>query len=180
MILVVQKHFDKLEAQRKQILDDVRALRPEQQTYRPEPTAWSILEVFDHLMMIEINSLRYMLKKIQGVDDIEKADVFAGFRSSALSFFLKLPIKYKAPPTAEIVRRDFYEFEEMEKEWNEVRTQWSEFLDHFDSPTAEKLIFKHPMMGKLNIIQAIDFIHDHFEHHIRQIERIKAHVDYPE
>ena len=180
MILIVQKHFDKLEELRIRILDDTRGLRPEQLLFRPEPEAWCILEVFDHLITAEGNGLKYMLKKIQGMDTIGKSDITADIRAAILNFTLKLPIKFKAPPAAQIQRREYYDFEEITKEWADLREQYREFLDHFDIAASEKLIFKHPIAGRLNIIQALDFQYEHAHHHEGQIERIKKHPEYPQ
>lgn len=179
MILVIEKHFDKLEEQRKRLLEEVEKLRPEQQTFRPAPDAWCMLEVIDHIALSEFNALRYMLKKIQGVDSIEKTDVFSSIRARMLNTFLKLPLKYTAPPAAEIQRREYYDFKEVTKEWADVREEYKEFLDNFDIPTSDKLIFKHPAMGRFNIIQTLDFQYEHVDHHIKQIERIKNNPEYP-
>jgi len=179
MILLIQKHFDKLEALQREMLDDARRLRPEQQIFRPEPNAWSILEVFDHLITAEGNGLKYMVKKSQGMDTIKKTNLLAKLRLIALNVALKLPFKWKAPPAAEITRRDYYDFEEIAAEWNDVRKRYSEFLDHIDKAASEKLLFKHPVAGRFTIIQTLDFQHEHLAHHQLQIERIKQHAEYP-
>ena len=53
MILVLEKEFERLEKQRKDILAEVRGLTNVQQTWRPNPDAWCLLEVFVHLMTAE-------------------------------------------------------------------------------------------------------------------------------
>jgi uncharacterized damage-inducible protein DinB len=179
MILMVQKHFDKLEAQRNRVLAEVGKLKPEQQLFRPTPDAWSMLEVFDHLITAETNGLRYMEKKMLGIESVQKTTFGSRWRSLLLNIALKLPLKFKAPPAAAIKRKDYYDFKETAAQWDALRNEWREFLDHFDKPTSEKLIFKHPVVGKLNISQTIDFIYEHVAHHEKQIARLKSCPDYP-
>src|SRR6478672_8538262 len=108
MILIVQKHWDKLETKRKKMLADAGRLRPEQLLFRPTLEAWCILEVFDHLITAETNGLRYMEKKIQGLDSIASTDMGSRWRSLVLNTALKLPMKFKAPPAAAIIRKEYY------------------------------------------------------------------------
>lgn len=180
MILIVEKEFEKLESQRKELLDSVAGMTHIQLTYRPEPGAWCILEVFVHLMTAETNGLKYMMKKMQGdVEKMEKSGFAAQIRAGLLNGFLRLPVKYKAPEVASFEPREYYDFKEIRAEWDELRQDWQEFLDNFDKPTAEKLIFKHPIAGRFNAIQTLRFMFEHVEHHVKQVERIRTSPNFP-
>ena len=180
MILVIEKQFERLEQQRKQLLEDATTMTHVQLTYRPEPTAWCILEVFVHLMTAETNGLRYMEKKLQGdLESMERSGMTAQIRAGLLNGFLRLPIKYKAPEVASFEQREYYDLKEIRAEWDELRAHWHEFLDQFDKPSAEKLIFKHPIAGRFNILQTLKFMYEHVDHHVKQVERIKSNPNFP-
>lgn len=178
MILVLEKEFERLEKQRKDLLSEVRGLTNVQQTWRPAPDAWSLLEVFVHLMTAERNGLTYMTKKVQGIDDLEKGGLTSDLRLALLNSFLRLPVKYEAPAAAQFQPREYYDFKEIEAEWDQLRQEWRDFLDEFDKDSAEKLLFKHPIMGRFNLQQTLRFIYEHVDHHRAQLKRIQEHPDF--
>ncbi len=178
MILVLEKEFERLEKQRKDILSEVRGLTNVQQTWRPGTDQWSLLEVFDHLMTAERNGLTYMSKKVLGIDDLEKGGLTSDLRLALLNSFLRLPVKFEAPEAAQFQPREYYEFKAIEAEWDALRDEWRAFLDEFDKDSAEKLLFKHPFMGRFNLEQTLRFIYEHVDHHRAQIKRIKEHAEF--
>lgn len=180
MILVVEKAFDKVEQQRNTMLNGVAKLSHQQLNFKPDPKSWCILEVFEHLMTAEKNGLNYMHKKMQGdLDKIEATNLKSKLRSAFLRTALRSPIKFKAPAAASIKPKDEYYYDEVRTEWDEVREGWKDLADQFDKPTAEKLIFKHPLAGRLNLEQTMLFLYEHTDHHLAQLERIKSHPNFP-
>ncbi|CAN5363111.1 hypothetical protein BH09BAC1_BH09BAC1_10040 [soil metagenome] len=179
MILVLEKEFARLEKQRKDLLSEVRGLTNVQQTWRPNADSWSLLEVFVHLMTAERNGLTYMTKKVQGIDELEKGGITSDLRLALLNSFLRLPVKYEAPAAAQFQPREYYDFKEIEAEWDQLRKEWHEFLDEFDKDSAEKLLFKHPIMGRFNLEQTLRFIYEHVDHHVAQVKRLKDNPNFP-
>lgn len=179
MIVPVEKQFKSIEEQRKNLLDEIAKLSHTQQNFKPAPEAWSILQVVNHLLYAETNVVKYMLKKIQGIATVEKAGVQAKVRSAVLNTFLKSPLKFKAPKAAMPAQEEVYIFENLRRQWNEVRAEFGKILDQLNPADAEKLLFKHPISGKFNIYQTMSFLQEHIAHHIRQIGRIKSDPGFP-
>ena len=180
MILVVEKAFERAEQQRNTMLNGLKGFSHEQLNFKPSPKSWCLLEVCEHLMTAERNGLNYMHKKMQGdIDKIEATNFKAKLRSIVLKTALRLPIKFKAPAAARFKAKEEYHYDQVRAEWDEIREGWKDLADGFDKPTAEKLIFKHPLAGRLNLEQTFQFLYDHTDHHLAQIERIKAHPDFP-
>lgn len=179
MIVPVEKQFNKIEEQRKKLLDEVAKLSHDQQNFKPAPGAWSILQVINHLVYAETNTVKYMQKKLQGISSVEKAGVKARVRSLILSVALQMPVKYKAPKAALPVQEEVYIFDNLKMQWNDVRAEIAKILDQLNPADAEKLIFKHPVSGKFNIYQTISFLREHVDHHKKQVERIKANPVFP-
>ena len=179
MILPIDRKFSQLENQRKQLLADIEKLSHEQQNFKVSQDSWSIFQVIAHLITAETNTLKYMKKKILGIDQVPKAGIVASLRAQTLNTFLKLPIKYKAPKAALPEFENVYFFENTKKEWDNLREQFITLLNQFDVKNSNKLIFKHPVAGRLNIHQALNFMEEHIIHHEKQIARIKNHPDFP-
>lgn len=180
MILVLEKAFDRVEQQRNTMLDSVKGLSHEQLNFKSDAKTWCILEVFEHLMTAEKNGLTYMHKKLQGdIDKIGGTDMKAKLRSMVLKTALRMPVKFKAPAAARFKAKDEYHYDQVRAEWDEIREGWKELADGFDKPASEKLIFKHPLAGRLNMEQTFQFLYEHTDHHLAQLKRIQAHPNFP-
>jgi len=179
MIVAVEKQFKQVESQREQVLNDVMQLSHDQQNFKPDPESWSILQVLNHLIYSETNMVKYLQKKLLGVESTEKAGIQSSVRSTLLNIFLKLPIKYKAPYAAMPQQEEVYVFDNLKKQWDEVRAEFGKILDQLDTASANKLIFKHPVAGRFNIYQTLSFLQEHIDHHKKQIERIKKSSVFP-
>lgn len=179
MIVSVEKHFNKIEEQRHRLLDEVLKLSHEQQNFKPSAKEWSIAQVLNHLIFSETNAVTYMQKKMLGVAAASDAGVLASVRSFLLRFFLRLPVKYKAPKVALPVQEEVYIVENLKIQWDAVRSDLKKILDQLDATSANKLIFRHPVSGRHNIFQAMTFLEEHIGHHKKQIERIKTSPQFP-
>ena len=55
------------------------------------------------------------------------------------------------------------------KKWGTIRSSLKEYIDKFPKEYLDKEIFKHPIAGWLNLLQTINFLQNHFDHHKLQI-----------
>lgn len=139
-----------------------------------EPEAqgkWSINQVLVHLIEAEKNGIRYIQKKMQSDEGFKQDNWNSRFRFWLLCALLRLPLKFKKPqilpePSNEI---DFDNIQEMVCEaHNEIEM----FLKIFPNDLVKKQIFKHPIAGRLPLNNSLEFLHLHFDHHMRQVQRI--------
>lgn len=179
MIVPVEKQFKSIEEQRRNLLDEIAKLSHTQQNFKPAPDSWSVLQVVNHLIHAETGIVKYMLKKMQGINTVEKAGIQAKLRLILLQGFLKSPLKFKAPKVLNIPQEDVYIYDNVSKQWSEVRSEFGKILDQLNPADAEKMLFKHPISGRFNIYQTMSFMREHIDHHIKQIGRIKAHPNFP-
>ncbi len=179
MILKIEKAFDAFEELRVATLNDLSKLSNEQLHFKPTPESWSIVETMHHLYLSELGTHGYMTKKLQGNDTLKKSGFKSALNSFLLKYFLRSPMKFKLPPKAPIVPTGDIAYGDLVEQWNLLRKDLAELFDLFDVESAEKLSFKHPVIGRINAHQTLQFLTEHFSHHLQQIERIRNHKDFP-
>jgi uncharacterized damage-inducible protein DinB len=179
MSSTLNKEFKNLEDQLDALLHKVKPLRHDQQNFKPDPGAWSILQVFRHMIQSEGQINRYLRKKILGANTIGKAGVWAKVRSVVLNAAMRLPIKYKVPDAIQVNFEENYRYEELSAEWRVLRKELGSFLETIDEQTARKEIFRHPVVGRMSLVQGITFMQEHLARHTQQVERIMKHAEFP-
>jgi hypothetical protein len=109
---------------------------------------------------------------------LEQAGVRAFFRSLVLNIAMRLPFKYKVPDAIAVDLTEDYSYEVLSADWKALRTEISEFLESIDEATAKKELFRHPLLGKMSLMQGLRFMNEHVARHSLQLERILEHPDF--
>ncbi len=138
---------------------------------KPNPEKWSIIQIIHHLYKSEQLSIVYIKRKINNTQNIKKSGTASFIRGKLLEWALKFPAKLKAPENVSDVP-DFAELDIYKIEWEKLRNNLSEIIENTDSKLLMSDIFKHPSIGNMNIIYALKFMHAHFNHHKKQIDKI--------
>lgn len=141
-----------------------------------EEGKWSIIQVLSHLVYIEKGIVQYINKKMLGRASLKKKNIIASLRFRLLKRLLDSSARFKMP---KILGEPSNEktIEELKGEFVQSRIVLKKLVLDFPEEEFDKLIFKHPFAGRFSMQQTIDFIYDHYNHHIRQIERILKVVD---
>ena len=181
MIVKLEPYFRKLEKQRKNLFKQLDQLSEEQLQYKPDANSWSIVQVCWHLIKAEENSAKYMRKKLKGLDKIDNAGLGAKMRLKFLNSLVGTKIKFKAPKVVELKEEETagLSYADIKENWDRVRSDLQFLADKLDHKASEKMIFKHPILGRFNIYQAFSFMETHVGHHLHQIDRIKASPGFP-
>jgi hypothetical protein len=161
--------YKKLENSRTVMLMMVKDLNEQQMHSQPAQGKWSIAQTVAHLIEAEGVSVGYMKKKAKLQESLQKTGVKNMLRSMMLKIALRLPIRYKAPRILGPASNDI-PIHQLEVKWNEVREDLKELLENISREMMDKAIFKHPYAGYLNIVQTLDFLQEHFNRHLKQIE----------
>ena len=164
--------FLQLEHQRGQLLDRISGLSAEELSFSPVPGQWSISQILTHLVTAEKLSTAYMKKKALGIEQAGVSGIGSSIRTILLILSQRLPFKYKAPKVVLEKTPEALSFDELGHQWKLVREELSAFLESIDDQHVRKLIYKHPVAGRLNAQQAMISFFEHANHHIPQIERI--------
>ncbi|MFN0203450.1 MAG: DinB family protein [Bacteroidia bacterium] len=164
------KNFDTFEKKRQNLIHSLENIGDEKLNTAPKVGEWSAIQVMWHLISAEGNAVKYVRKKALGKNALQTAGWGSSARLILLNFVLALPIKFKAPKIVEAVP-ERVSWEETKKEWEKVRQELRELLASFDENEMRKPLFKHPLVGKMDLYQMLSFMESHFDRHLGQIKR---------
>lgn len=167
---LLTKYFVALETQRGKLLEEIKKASSGQINQQIKGK-WSISQIASHLIAAEQLSVSYINKKINAINEVGNTGLLGELK---LLFFIvsqRLPLKYKAPKTLGEQPRSYPDFAELEKDWDETRQQLKFLLEKFPEVGLKKKIYRHPVMGRCNIIHALISFREHINHHYPQIKR---------
>jgi len=138
---------------------------------------WSINEILYHVWLAEISSEKYIRTKTKYPESLLKVKSSTYFRMFVVKILIPLGIiKVKAPQTTQLFPKKI--------DLKELNTKWAISRKSFDSLISElkekkledKAVFKHPLIGRLNIKLTLAFYKFHFKHHQKQINALKKQI----
>jgi hypothetical protein len=177
----IQKYWTRVEEGKAYYDALLQVFNDQQLNFHPEDGAWSMLDVMQHLYTSENISLQFMEKF-----DFNRKDEKVGLKSEIKTILLVNRLnsrkKYKAPKVLAEKKDSLgisHDSHEFSHQWESLRSDMFNFLNEFPDEKIGHFIFSHPAVGKLNILQTLQFFVAHLKHHQYQIESINHHNDFP-
>jgi uncharacterized damage-inducible protein DinB len=167
--------FEQLELQRSEILSVVAALDNDFLTRSPRRNKWSIMQILTHVMTAEELSIHYMQKKVLGIDQVGDSGPVETIKFVVLKMSQRVPLKYTAPKIVVSNTPTQITFPQLKARWDANRRDLKKLLDSIPESKSKRLIFKHVVVGRLDVLQAMQFFLEHFNHHLPQITSILKH-----
>jgi uncharacterized damage-inducible protein DinB len=169
----LQRLYDQLEVDRKRLLAKVELVSEEKFNRQPIPGKWSLGEVLSHIVASEHGSTSYMKKKSLGIDQVDNSGIVESLKLGLLIASQRLPLlKFKAPKIVLDHTPQFSSAEAIIRQWDSVRADLKIFLEAVTDKNLRKKIYKHPIAGRLDVVQAVTFYREHIIHHSPQIKRL--------
>ena len=159
---------------RRLYLESTRELSPEQGALQPGPNAWSAAQVTEHLYLAEMAGVNGMWKALDGIRRGEPVwpgeQVHRGLSIEEVTE-KTWPEQVDAPAIAS-------------PSWGGPLAFWTQSLGACDATLkalarelkgAEltEIVYPHPISGPLNVVQRLEFLRFHLDHHREQIGRIR-------
>lgn len=145
----------------------------EQRKFQPNGE-WSANQVTEHMISSETGTFGYMKKKSSsGWEILEVTGQENKQNSETLNSRLSSDLRIKAPAVLPEPGNAF-PHEGMKAQWKNMRIEMKSFFDAIDPIHYDKLVFKQPVAGMLNVLQTMEFLTNHIHHHYSQIHRIAA------
>ena len=172
MTPAIWRWFERLETQKQKVLTDVAGLSAAQLHFRPEPTAWSVPDVLDHLIKVE----KALLEAVQ--DQLPNGTALKFKDRVGASFIIAVmhsPMRVKVPPSASMVMpaatKDLPAYA---ASWSEVREKTARLLGSLQAAQMRIGLFRHQVSGWMTITDTLRFLSAHLRHHHYQLSRLKS------
>ena len=173
---LLNERYNHLQTETKLLLKEIASLSSATYYYKPGNERWSISQILTHVMVAEKLSTDYMKKKALGLGELDDAGVIEDLKLLILKISQRLPFRYKAPAVVLDRTPAPLSFGDLVRQWEVVRADLVQFLQQFDEQTVRRKVYKHPVAGRLSVVQALDFFAEHLNHHRPQIRRIIEEV----
>jgi uncharacterized damage-inducible protein DinB len=177
----IQKHWSRIEDAKAYYDALLQVFNDDQLNFHPEEGSWSMLDVMQHLYTSENISLQFMQNF-----DFNRRDEKTGLKSEIKTMLLVNRLnskkKYNAPKVLADKKDSLdisHDSHQFTHQWEDLRNDMFSFLDEFPEEKINHFVFAHPAVGKLNVLQTLQFFVAHLKHHQYQIESINHHKDFP-
>ena len=162
--------FAKMETEREVVINSIRAIPADKLVTKPQQNQWSVTEIILHLVKAEEGALKYMQIKLKHGGH-KKATIGAAIKHRLLTTAIALPFKYKAPNVIKLGEIGSTSFAQAVEQWASIRNQLKNEYESIDEEIIDHELFKHPVAGKLSIMQSVKFMRRHMNRHVGQINR---------
>ena len=173
MAELTTQHFEELEAKKKIVLEFLWSKNREDLT-KSVGGQWCMIQVIRHIQIIEHGAMQYMIKKSQAGDGMDDRKFLPRLNKQILFLTYRLNIKFKAPKS--VSNPPISSLEELEKDWTETRKIMKKFIEEYPDKWKNKAVFKHLILGRINLQDSIHFFSEHLGHHIRQLKRVENSI----
>lgn len=168
-----ERVFQQIEEERNDFQNQFSVVADEHWNFSPQPGKWSMAQVFTHLVTSEKLSLGYMKKKAQGIEQAGNSGFMQSVKVLILIISQRLPmLKFKAPKVVVDNTPPAMSRQELFATWEKSRLELKNFLEGIGDDHIRKLIYKHPIAGRLDGRQALVFFAEHIHHHRPQLMRL--------
>ena len=153
---------------REELLQMINGLSDEQANAHPEEGRWSIIQVLDHLYLMEravTKAIADTLAKEEGKPADDKP----------IQYTLNRDIKVDAPSFV-IPTEEFQTLDEVKEKLSSSREALEAVVSDANENALNEKSFPHPMFQDLSLKQWIPFIGLHEKRHIFQIEELKSQL----
>jgi len=161
--------YDKIEEQRKSLLLSLSTLSQGKLNERLRGK-WSINQIIAHLITAENLSIRYLNKKILGINEAKDSGLLEELKMLLLIVSQRLPLKFKAPKVVVDHTSKETDLNKLVGEWDKTREELKNLLDRMEDHHLKRKIYRHVAVGMLNIQHTLIFMKEHVGHHLPQIK----------
>ncbi len=165
-------HLAALDARRAEFLAGLDSLPPEQQRQRPTASAWSPVEIGEHLLIVERGLARVAGRQIEKGEGRRRFDAPSAKSVEGLVAAMRTPAKFQVPagagsidPTGEL------SLDELRQAWGASGAQWHRVAETLPPGLEDEGLVLHPIAGPMTIANTLRFLEAHIEHHLHQLAR---------
>lgn len=169
----IQATWQAFEEGRMSLMTIASKLSPEEEKQRPSEHEWCVLELIQHLYLVD----RSILKVIQNTNPEKSPGILDWLKYLALLLAMEVPFKFKAPRSTR--PREIPEnASDLVQAWAETRAQWFDYLSSAPTSAFSNIVFAHPRSGSMTLDQTLTWLVRHQQRHLRQARRIVKKISH--
>lgn len=157
-----------------------RALSEAQLRFRPAEGSWSIAEVAHHLLHVEREVTKATTKPgVERHGRRRSAKEWLGYLAFLAVVHLRGRIKVPEKVAGRVTPAVNPDMEQLWRDWSEVHASLASHLETIRAEELGQMAYKHPIMGPTTVRGVLPFFRQHFDHHMRQVARIRRSPNFP-
>ncbi|MGM0750668.1 MAG: DinB family protein [Bacillota bacterium] len=162
----MDKEIKLIEDIRADLMNKVSDLTNDDLNKRIEEDRWTIMQVLDHLYLMERSLTKAIQSTLAKGEDQEVS-------SKPIHYTVDRSTKVDAPPFV-VPTDESLTLQEMKEKLEASRKDLLTFLDTTNKEALQKKAYPHPIFGLIRLDEWVPFIGYHEKRHLEQIEEIKA------
>ncbi|UOR13492.1 DinB family protein [Halobacillus amylolyticus] len=157
-----------LDDKRQEILGFIDGITNEQSQVKPDEESWSMLEVLEHLYLMEQLVIYQIGKALKEGDDQQVSE----------KPIHRTPDRSRkvAAPEAVQPKGEFKSLEDARSGLAKSREATMFLIHNKDEETLKNRAFPHPAFGDMNLVQWVEFIGWHELRHLDQMKEVKESI----
>lgn len=182
MLVDLEAGFSALKQRGDALVSRLAELEERALSFRRAEKQWNLLEVSDHLLRSEEASLGFVRKALTRVEPGSRPDFRSKWALPLMRFILGLPLRFRIPSSVRgaLSPGTGLTIEALRERWSAGHEEWRELLEKIPSEMENAPLFRHPIAGSMKLADALSFLALHFDHHLRQIDRIITDPRFPD
>ncbi|MFC7784123.1 MULTISPECIES: DinB family protein [unclassified Rossellomorea] len=162
----MDKEITMIEDIRSDLLNSVSDLTNDELNKRIEEGRWTIMQVLDHLYLMEKSLTKAIQTTLARGEEQEVS-------SKPIHYTVNRSTKVDAPPFV-VPTEENLTLQEMKDKLEESRKDLLTFLDTTHKEALQKKAYPHPVFGLIRLDEWVPFIGYHEKRHLEQIEELKG------
>jgi len=158
------------EEAREEFLDTFHQLADDQKSVKPSPEKWSAVQIVEHLSKVDGFALR-AVKKAATRSNLSKPGIINELLTRFACAYLRSPLKLKVP-TDKIAPSNSANVDEVLSEWQSILQELRSEALNLPPEKQDAAMFKHPLIGMINLDQTFRFLTEHLRNHHRQLQKL--------
>ncbi len=180
MLQRLKAEFEGLVARRAAFEAETRALSESQLRFRPAEGSWSIAEVAHHVLHVEREVAKAAEKpgvERRGRRRNPREWIGFGVFLAIVSFDFR--IKVPQAVAGRVTPETNPDVDVIWSDWRTVHASLARYLETVHERGLGEMAFKHPIIGPTKVLGLLPFLRKHFDHHMRQVQRIRGAPGFP-
>lgn len=169
-----------LDNRRAEFLAGLDSISPDQRGAAPSPSAWSPLQIGEHLLAAERGYAHVTARQLEKGDDRRRFDPPSERSVEGLIRAMRTPAQFKVPEgVGSVTPTGDLPFDSLKSEWEATGRRWHEIVADFPPELEHEALVSHPVAGSLTTAQTLRFLESHIEHHLHQLARTVRALNRP-